>query len=112
MLHLAYCVTEQRPSRTGYRVPFLTLVLLGPVLGCGGATEDAGQGFQGSLEEEATLSLGPLDGHELPPTDLDRVAVGSLAPDFSLESLSGDTVTLSAFRGSKNVVLVFYRGHW
>ena len=46
------------------------------------------------------------------PTDLERVAVGSFAPDFTLESKDGATVTLSRFRGRKDVVLVFYRGHW
>jgi cytochrome oxidase Cu insertion factor (SCO1/SenC/PrrC family) len=56
--------------------------------------------------------LGPVDGHDLPPTDLDRVVVGDTAPDFSLEALSGDMYKLSGFRGVKNVVLVFYRGHW
>jgi peroxiredoxin (alkyl hydroperoxide reductase subunit C) len=58
------------------------------------------------------MALGPRDGHDLPPTDLERVSVGRPAPDFSLVSLAGDTVTLSSFRGAKNVVLVFYRGHW
>ncbi len=57
-------------------------------------------------------ALGPKDGHDLPPTDLDRVAVGDMAPDFSLRALSGDVITLSDLRGDKNVVLVFYRGHW
>jgi cytochrome oxidase Cu insertion factor (SCO1/SenC/PrrC family) len=57
-------------------------------------------------------ALGPKDGAGLPPTDLARVAVGSPAPEFSLESKDGATVTLSTFQGRKNVVLVFYRGHW
>lgn len=57
-------------------------------------------------------ALGPKDGAGLLPTDLSRVAVGSPAPDFSLESKDGVTVTLSSFRGRKDVVLVFYRGHW
>ncbi|HAC07035.1 MAG TPA: hypothetical protein DC060_12130 [Gemmatimonadetes bacterium] len=35
-----------------------------------------------------------------------------MAPDFSATSLAGTTVTLSQFRGQKNVVLFFYRGHW
>jgi len=56
--------------------------------------------------------LGPVDGHDLSPTDLDRVVVGDTAPDFALEALSGDVYALSDFRGAKNVVLVFYRGHW
>lgn len=58
------------------------------------------------------LALGPADGHDLPPTDLERVAVNDTAPLFTLESFHGDTVSLADFRGEKNVVLVFYRGHW
>jgi peroxiredoxin (alkyl hydroperoxide reductase subunit C) len=58
------------------------------------------------------VTLGPADGLDLPPTDLARVAVGTMAPDFSLRTLSGDTITLSSFRGAKDVILVFYRGHW
>ena len=57
-------------------------------------------------------ALGPKDGAGLPATDLARVEVGSPAPDFTLESKDGASVTLSSFRGRKNVVLVFYRGHW
>lgn len=56
--------------------------------------------------------LGPADGADLPGVDTGRVAVGDAAPDFTLLSRDGRPVTLSAFRGSKNVVLVFYRGHW
>jgi cytochrome oxidase Cu insertion factor (SCO1/SenC/PrrC family) len=58
------------------------------------------------------VPLGPRDPARLPPTDTGRVAVGSEAPDFTLESLTGPPVTLSQFRGKQNVVLVFYRGHW
>jgi cytochrome oxidase Cu insertion factor (SCO1/SenC/PrrC family) len=57
-------------------------------------------------------ALGPKDGAGLAATDLTRVAVGKAAPDFTLESKDGATVTLSSFRGRKNVVLVFYRGYW
>jgi cytochrome oxidase Cu insertion factor (SCO1/SenC/PrrC family) len=55
---------------------------------------------------------GPTDGAGWPPTDLDRVAVGRPAPDFALESKDGARVTLSSFLDRKNIVLVFYRGHW
>ena len=34
--------------------------------------------------------------------------VGQLAPDFTLPSQHGEIITLSDFRGDKNVVLVFY----
>ena len=37
--------------------------------------------------------------------------VGTSAPDFKLQSLSGDWVQLSQLRGSK-VLMIFYRGHW
>ncbi len=57
-------------------------------------------------------ALGPKDGRDLPPADLNRVQVDQPAPDFTLESMDGSPVTLSDFRGKKRVVLVFYRGHW
>lgn len=65
-----------------------------------------------ALPPQSDLQLGPADGLDLPAVDLDRVVVGVEAPDFTLRSLSGEIVTLSDFRGRKNVVLVFYRGHW
>jgi cytochrome oxidase Cu insertion factor (SCO1/SenC/PrrC family) len=46
------------------------------------------------------------------PTDLDRVRVGQPAPDFTLEDSDGKNVSLADYRGKKNVVLIFYRGHW
>jgi cytochrome oxidase Cu insertion factor (SCO1/SenC/PrrC family) len=58
------------------------------------------------------LALGPVDGGDLLPTDLERVQINSPAPDFTLEDEKGTPVSLSQFRGKKNVVLVFYRGHW
>lgn len=58
------------------------------------------------------LALGPTDGHDPSPTDLERVKVGTPVPDFTLEDEQGAPVTLSQFRGKKNVILVFYRGHW
>lgn len=57
-------------------------------------------------------ALGPADGHDLPPADTGRVAVGDPAPDFTLESYAGPAVRLSDFRGDQEVLLVFYRGHW
>jgi cytochrome oxidase Cu insertion factor (SCO1/SenC/PrrC family) len=47
----------------------------------------------------------------LPPSDLNRVVAGTMAPDFELPSAEGGKLKLSSLRG-KNVVLVFYRGHW
>jgi cytochrome oxidase Cu insertion factor (SCO1/SenC/PrrC family) len=51
-------------------------------------------------------------GANFSPTDLDRVHIGIQAPDFALESKDDERVTLSSYRGKKNVVLVFYRGYW
>jgi cytochrome oxidase Cu insertion factor (SCO1/SenC/PrrC family) len=56
--------------------------------------------------------IGPKDGAELPATDLDRVKIGEKAPDFTLENQDRKRFTLGSYRGKKNVVLVFYRGHW
>jgi cytochrome oxidase Cu insertion factor (SCO1/SenC/PrrC family) len=55
--------------------------------------------------------LGPKDGAGLRPDDVQRVGVGAVAPDFTLENIDGRSVTLSSYR-SRYVVLVFYRGHW
>lgn len=62
--------------------------------------------------EATPVTLGPADGRDLPAVDLERVQAGDPAPDFSLVSLAGPVVTLSEFRGAKNVILVFYRGWW
>lgn len=82
------------------RMPVLVLLLLALI------------GYPCASLEGQSVQLGPADSAKLPPTDTSRVAVGSTAPDFTLESLAGPPVTLSLFRGKQNVVLVFYRGHW
>jgi cytochrome oxidase Cu insertion factor (SCO1/SenC/PrrC family) len=56
--------------------------------------------------------LGPKDGAGQAPTDLERVKVGQPAPDFTLTNMDGKPISLADFRGKKNLVLVFYRGHW
>jgi cytochrome oxidase Cu insertion factor (SCO1/SenC/PrrC family) len=64
------------------------------------------------------LSTSPTPTPTPPPTvdprrtDLNRVVVGTTAPDFSLEDMNRKMVHLSDFRGKKFVVLVFYRGHF
>lgn len=40
------------------------------------------------------------------------VATGDMAPDFTLPDQHGRQHALSAQRGKRPVVLVFYRGHW
>jgi|TARA_B110000116_G_scaffold259740_1_gene262158 cytochrome oxidase Cu insertion factor (SCO1/SenC/PrrC family) len=77
--------------------------------GCGDGNEAMDQAAMDEMQE---IVLGPAGGHELSPSDIDRVSAGQVAPDFSATSLEGPVVTLSQFRGNKNVVLFFYRGHW
>ena len=55
---------------------------------------------------------GPKDGAGMAATDLDRIKVGQVAPDFTLTNMDGKQISLSEFRGKKSVVLVFYRGQW
>jgi len=40
------------------------------------------------------------------------VAAGEIAPDFALTDHNGEKRSLSAERGKRPVVLVFYRGYW
>jgi len=98
------------------RVPLSILLFVGftaiPLVGCGGGGGEGGEEAEMASQQPEPVALGPKDGLDLPPTELERVAVGTLAPDFSLQTIAGDTLTLSAFRGAKDVVLVFYRGHW
>ncbi len=65
----------------------------------------------GLLGQAQQPLLGPLDGGGLPLTDLARVQVGMVAPDFRLADETGAVHQLSHHRG-KNVVLVVYRGYW
>ena len=60
----------------------------------------------------AHAQSGPKDGLNSKPTDLAGVNVGATAPDFMLEDIDGTKISLSDFRGTKNVILVFYRGQW
>ncbi len=90
-----------RDSRSG-----LLLVSVAGLVLAGGVGWALGWGAAEEIE------FGPTDGHELPGEELDRLAVGDFAPDFTLMSYRGDAVTLSDYRGEKIVLLVFYRGHW
>lgn len=38
------------------------------------------------------------------------ISIGEEAPDFSLNSVAGESITLSQYRNKKNVVIVFLRG--
>ena len=101
-----------RPSGGLLALPLIVSLAAIPLVGCGSGEGEGAEDQAPAAHEAEPVSLGPVDGHELPATDLGRVAVGTLAPDFSLQTLAGDTLTLSSFRGTKDVVLVVYRGHW
>ena len=50
---------------------------------------------------------------QLKPVDSElKVKVGDQAPDFTLSSVSGEKVTLSQYRGKKNVVISFVPAAW
>jgi len=53
------------------------------------------------------------DSGQLKPTDsVLKVKVGESAPDFSLPSLSREKISLSQFKGKKNVVISFVPAAW
>ncbi len=41
-----------------------------------------------------------------------KVSTGQMAPDFTLKSVSGDTVTLSQYKGKENVLITFIPAAW
>ena len=45
---------------------------------------------------------------QVPQAPQTTLKVGDTAPDFTLRDTDGNDVTLSSFRGKKNVVLAFY----
>jgi peroxiredoxin len=50
---------------------------------------------------------------QLKPTDSTlKVKIGENAPDFTLPSLSGEKISLSQFKGKKNVVISFVPAAW
>jgi peroxiredoxin (alkyl hydroperoxide reductase subunit C) len=84
---------------------FLTAVVLATVL-AGAAASHAQEA--GPFEEEDIFDPGVLKAVD---SKL-KVKVGDTAPDFTLSSLGGTQVTLSQFRGKKNVVLSFVPAAW
>jgi peroxiredoxin len=51
-------------------------------------------------------------GHLKPVDSTLKVKIGEPAPDFTLPSVSGKKITLSQYRGKKNVVLSFVPAAW
>lgn len=59
--------------------------------------------YKGNIYQVGTLK--PIDS-------VLKVKVGDRAPDFTLPSVSGEKVSLSQFRGKRNVVLSFVPAAW
>ena len=54
-----------------------------------------------------------FDTGNLKPVDsILNVKIGDLAPDFTLPSIQGEKITLSQFKGRKNIVLSFVPAAW
>lgn len=81
----------------------LVTILLGLTLMATGVAYALSEQFTGKI-----YSVG-----ELKPIDSQlRVRGGVMAPDFTLPSISGESVTLSQFFGKKNIVLSFVPAAW
>lgn len=59
-----------------------------------------------------TQTAAPAPSIDPRVTDLERVKEGNPAPDFALEDINGNTVHLADYKDKKNVILIFYRGHF
>ena len=59
-----------------------------------------------------TLSVIALPRFQDPTLRNSPIAVGDVAPDFTLVDENNKKLTLSDARGKSPVVLVFYRGYW
>ena len=68
-----------------------------------GAAHGASEQFKGMIYDAGKIK--PIDSRT-------TLVVGDSAPDFSLPSLAGEKVTLSRFRGKKNVVISFVPAAW
>lgn len=107
---------QQLRGRLGASVSVLTMLVLGACASESAEESDAipmdDMGGAAMEAPAAPRELGPVDGRDLPGTELDRIAIGDMAPDFTLETYRGETLTLSENRGQREILLVFYRGAW
>jgi len=60
-----------------------------------------------TLSQSYTRGITVVDAERTEP-----IRNGEEAPDFTLEDIQGNSVTLSSARGKTATVLVFYRGYW
>jgi peroxiredoxin (alkyl hydroperoxide reductase subunit C) len=91
---------EMKTMRTifalGMIANLILVFLLSPVFGASAAYKD-------NIYNPGQLK--PIDSKL-------RVSVGEPAPDFTLPSVAGEKITLSQFKGEKNVVISFVPAAW
>ncbi|MCF8055986.1 MAG: redoxin domain-containing protein [Desulfocapsa sp.] len=64
-------------------------------------------------EEQKNFRELIFDTGKLKPVDsVLKVKIGDRAPDFTLPSIQGEEISLSQFKGRKNVVLSFVPAAW
>jgi peroxiredoxin (alkyl hydroperoxide reductase subunit C) len=80
----------------GLMAKLFLVFLISPALGASAA-------YKGNIYNPGQLK--PIDSQL-------KVKVGELAPDFTLPSVGGDKISLSQFRGKKNVVISFVPAAW
>ena len=81
----------------------VTLIVALAVLGCFSLVCAETVGFGAEIYNPGQLK--PIDSHT-------ALKVGDQAPDFTLPSISGNRISLSQYRGKKNVVLSFVPAAW
>ena len=65
------------------------------------------------LAQELTIKTMIYEPGQLKPVDsVLKVKIGAPAPPFSLPSLTGETISLSHYRGTRNVVISFVPAAW
>ena len=81
---------------SGFAAGLIAIILIAPAFGASAAYKD-------NLYNPGQLK--PIDSQL-------KVSVGDPAPDFTLPSVSGEKISLSQFRGKKNVVISFVPAAW
>jgi len=87
---------EMKKASAIFMVFMAALVFVGPAFA-------ASEAFRGKIYQPGQLK--PIDSHS-------QLKVGDKAPDFTLPSVAGGPVSLSAFSGKKNVVISFVPAAW
>jgi peroxiredoxin len=92
--------SRDRMSHSKWR---LGVIALGLAVALTGAAHAVSERFGGKIYNVGELK--PIDSQL-------RVRGGVMAPDFTLPSITGESVTLSQFFGTKNIVLSFVPAAW